>query len=311
MNWPGGSTVRGRDFAEWQIFNAVAELGSFSRAAESLGMSASSVSQAVRNLESRVGLTLLHRTTRSVALSEAGVRMRIRLERVFHELEAMREEGEDLRGSPAGSLRVLVPRQAYNDWIAPMLRAFSLDYPNVTLDITVDDRQMDVTDAGYDVGVRLGELLDEDVVAFPLGGPLRQLVAATPEYFAKHGFPTHPRDLLNHTCIGWRQAGALSPYAWEFERGGRALAVTVSGPLILNDRSLCLEAALSGIGVVFWVQHRIRPYVATGQLQVALEDWSPRFPGFHVYYPRQRHASPALVAFIERLRAASSPPTRD
>lgn len=298
--------MRGREFAQWQVFHTVTELGSFSRAAEALGMSASSVSQSVRELEARMGLTLLNRTTRSVSLSEAGARMRTRLQRVFDELEAMRQESEGLRDVASGPVRVIVPRQAYIDWVAPMLPAFAADFPQVTLDITVDDRTVDLNDTGYDVGVRLRELLDDDVVAFPLGGPLRQVVAGTPHYFAVHGRPRHPRDLLKHACIGWRQAGSLAPYAWEFEKRGRALSVSVRGPLVLNDRSLCLEAALAGAGLVFWVQHRLQPHVDAGRLVTVLEDWSPTFPGFHAYYSRQRHASPALNAFVGRLRAVAS-----
>ena len=213
--------MRGSDFAEFKAFAAVAEQGSFVRASEQLGLTASALSQTIRSLERRLGLQLLHRTTRSVSLTDAGTRLLARLQPAFQELDAATREIEALKQQPSGTLRIVTPRIAYVDHMQPILADFQQAYPEVVLDITISDSITDIVAHGYDLGIRLGELLEDEVVAVRLGGQLRQIAVASPEYLARHGVPTQPEDLHRHICINWRQDGSLTLYRWEFEKDGQ------------------------------------------------------------------------------------------
>ena len=294
--------MRGNEFFQLKAFATVAQLHGFSRAAEHLGMSSSSVSQMVRDLETRLGLQLLHRTTRSVSLTEAGTRLLTRLSPVFGELDAMLEEINELRDTPSGTVRILTPRIAFTTYLEPLLGRFAAAYPEIVLDITVDGAARNLIADGYDLGIRLGEFLADDVVAFKLGGRQRQFPAASPAYLARHGTPTHPRDLATHRCINWRQDGEVGLYRWEFEKDGEKLAVAVTGPLILNDRALMLQAAVDGVGITMWADYRLRPLIDSGRLVALLEDWSPSYPGFFAYYPKQRHMPLALRTVVDFLK---------
>jgi DNA-binding transcriptional LysR family regulator len=296
--------MRGSEFAELKAFTTVATKGSFVRAAEQLGLSASSISQVIRDLEDRLGVRLLNRTTRSVSLTDAGSRLLARLTPAFVELEASVQELGELRDKPSGRLRIVTPRLPFIDHLGPLLDRFHVEYPDVMLDITVDDAITDIAARGYDLGVRLGELLEQDVVAFKMGGKLRQIAVASPEYVVRHGKPKHPRDLHAHKCISWRQAGSITPYSWEFQKGKEVLAISVNGPLILNDRSLTLLPAVQGVGIAFWVEHRVRSFIEAGTLVPLLEDWSPSFPGFFAYYRKQTVMPTALRVFVDFLKAS-------
>ena len=294
--------MRGSEFAEFRAFAAVAKHGSFVRASEQMGLTASAMSQTIRTLERRLGVRLLHRTTRSVSLTDAGTRLLARLEPALRELDAATREIEDFKQKPSGTVRIVSPRIAYVDHLQPILAGFHTAYPEVTLDITVSDFVTDIVAHGYDLGIRLGELLEDEVVAVRLGSPLRQLAVASPAYLAVHGTPTHPEQLHQHTCINWRQEGSPTVYQWEFEKGGQELTVAVKGALTLNDRQLAVEAAVEGCGIAFWAEHRLLPFIASGELVGLLEDWSLTFPGFCAYYRKQRFTPPSVKALLDVLR---------
>lgn len=294
--------MRGSDFAELRVFATVAQQRSFSRAARALGMSSSSVSQVVRALENRVGLQLLNRTTRSVTPTLPGARLLSRLGPVLLELEAMVEDLGELRDSPSGRVRLLTPRVAFVDIVQPLLGPFSRAYPDIVLDVTVDDSTIDIVSAGFDVGIRLRDRLDADVVGFPVGGRWRQLPFASPSYLQKFGTPVHPGELHTHRCINWRQQGASHLSRWDFEKDGESVSIAVDGPLIVNDQKLAVEAALQGVGIALGIEHRTQHLVDEGRLVPLFDEWCPSLPGFFAYFPQQKNMPLALRIFIDFLR---------
>ena len=239
--------MRGSEYHDLRVFEAICRLGSFARAARELRLSASAVSQTIRQLEERLGVRLLNRTTRSVAPTDAGAKLHARLVPALSDLEAALESVNAHRERPTGTVRLHTPRIAFLKYIEPILACFHTRYPEVILDVTVDDALIDIVRHGFDVGIRLGELLDADMVAVGLGLPLRQRTVAAPAYLADKSVPIHPRDLLEHACINWRQAGMDGTYKWEYEKDGQRVAVAVKGPLIVNDRAVGLNAAVQGM----------------------------------------------------------------
>jgi DNA-binding transcriptional LysR family regulator len=294
--------VMRRSTEDLRAFVAVAELGSFSRAAEQLGLAPSSLSQTIRNLEERLGIRLLQRTTRSVALTEAGQLLFQRVRPALAEMDAALADVGQLRASPAGIIRVRCLKHAYARHVGPHLAAFHEAYPDIKLDITVDDEIVDLVAEGYDVGFTLGEVIEKDMVAVRIGGQLRQIAVGSPAYLAQHGTPATPQDLHRHRCIRWRWPGNKLPYRWEFCRDGHWFEAEVDGPLILSDHLLTVEAALDGVGIAFWVEDMMRPYIKAGRLVPVLEEWSAPFEGFFLCYPQQRQMAPALRAFIDFLK---------
>ncbi|HVJ40416.1 MAG TPA: LysR family transcriptional regulator [Dongiaceae bacterium] len=290
------------DFNQLRAFLAVAEALSFSRAAEMLGVSPSALSQMVRGFEESVGLRLLHRTTRSVALTEAGETLLRRVQPAIAELGDAVGEARQSRARPAGTVRILTFRSAAEKYIAPILPAFTRTYPDIVLDITLNDEVIDFVAAGFDVALRIGEVIERDMVAVRLGPDIRQLAVATPDYIAAHGRPAHPRDLLQHRCIRWRWPGRATPYAWEFFEDGAWFEVAVDGPLIFNDKEMALRATLQGIGIGFPVEEAVAQHIAAGRLVPLLQAWSAPFPGLFLCYPQQRQMAPALRAFIDAVR---------
>ncbi|WP_434385023.1 LysR family transcriptional regulator [Melittangium boletus] len=299
--------MRGSEFADLKAFATIARHGHFARAAAELGVTPSALSQTLRHLEARLGVRLLHRTTRSVAPTEAGARLLARLGAVFAELDLALEEVNAFRDHPTGTLRLIAPRSATEHFLRPVLARYHAACPDVVVDLTVDDAVVDIVAGGWDAGIRLGERLEQDMVAVRLGGPLRQLAVASPAYLARHGTPRTPQDLLQHACINWRQSGTPAPYAWEFAHEGRWFEVAVTGPLVLNDRRLAVDAALAGIGITLWSDRFLQPFLDAGVLVPLLEDYSPPFPGFHLHYPAGRHPPAALRALIDVLREAFPP----
>ncbi|WP_250876949.1 LysR family transcriptional regulator [Luteibacter anthropi] len=294
------------DYNQLRAFVAVAEALSFSRAAETLGVTPSALSQTLRGLETSVGVRLLHRTTRSVSLTSAGERL---LQEVTPSIQGIREAMDTLRrngGRPSGRLRIHTFRSAAENYIEPILGAFARDYPEVVLDITLDDEVVDVVGGGYDAALRLGEVIERDMIAVPLGPPMRQIAAASPDYLARHGVPLHPRDLLQHRCIRWRWPGQAHAYAWEFFENGAWFEVTVDGPLVVSDKTMAVRAAVQGVGICFTVEYALLPALHTGELVPLLEDWSHPFPGMYLCYPQQRQMAPALRAFIDAVRDEAS-----
>jgi DNA-binding transcriptional LysR family regulator len=296
------SLLSGADYNQLRAFVAVGELLSFSRAADALAVSPSALSQMVRGFEERVGVTLLNRTTRSVALTDAGENLFRRVRPAVSELGDAIGQVRRYRERPAGTVRVHAFRSAAEAYIEPVLPAFALAYPDVVLDITLDDQVVDVVAGGFDAAIRIGEVIERDMVAVRLGAELRQIAVASPGYLAVHGRPEHPRDLVRHRCIRWRWPGRATPYAWEFFENGSWFEVAVDGPLIVNDKEMALRAALQGVGIGFPVEGAVADHIAAGRLEPLLERWSAPFPGLFLCYPRQRQMAPALRAFIDAVR---------
>ncbi len=294
------------DYNQLRAFLAVAETLSFSRAAERLGVSPSALSQMVRGFEERLGVRLFNRTTRSVVLTEAGERLFERVHPAVAQLGDAIGHARQERERPAGTVRIHSFRSAAEMYIEPILSGFARDYPDIVLDITLDDAVVDVVAGGFDAAIRIGEVIERDMVAVRLGADMRQLAVASPGYLAVHGAPAHPRDLVRHRCIRWRWPGRPIPYAWEFFENGAWFEVVVNGPLIVDDKPMALRGALQGIGIGFVVEDTVREHIASGRLVPLLEPWSARFPGHFLCYPQQRQMAPALRAFIDAVRAGPS-----
>lgn len=291
--------MRGSDYAELRAFAAVAEHGNFARAAARLGISASALSQTIRTLEERMGIRLLNRTTRSVAPSEAGQRLLARLLPALADLDQAVADVAALRDKPAGLLRINAPRVAIVHRLAPLIAPFHAAYPDIVMDIIVDDKLSDIVADRFDAGIRLGEMVEKDMVSVKLGGEMRLVVVASPDYIARHGLPDTPRDLRDHSCVvsRWPTDGSL--YHWEFERGDEKLEVAVSGPLSTTDNDLMLRAVLDGVGIGYLFDYHVAEHITAGRLVSMLDDWTPPFPGFHLYYPSRRQMPPPLRAFVD------------
>jgi DNA-binding transcriptional LysR family regulator len=299
--------MRGSDYAELRAFAAILEHGSFARAASQLGISPSALSQTIRGLEERLGIRLLNRTTRSVAPSEAGARLLARLLPALADLDAAVADVRSLRDTPSGMLRINTTRLAAVHYLAPLIAPFQRAYPDIVLDVIVEDRLVDIVAERFDAGIRLGEMVEKDMVAVKIGDDLKMIVVAAPSYVERFGAPETPRDLRGHRCINFRWPTDGSLYRWEFERGEEKIEAAVEGPLIVNEPEIAIRAALDGVGLAYLFDYQVRPFVASGKLVRLLEEWSPPFPGFYLYYPSRRQMPPALRAFIDFLQ---SPATR-
>lgn len=294
------------DFNQLRAFVAVACSLNFSRAAENLGVSSSALSQMVRGLEERVGVSLFNRTTRSVSLTEAGAQLLERVKPAVEQLGTALGEISERRARPAGTVRVHCFRTAADLYLTPILRAFSDAYPQVVLDVTLDDAVVNIVAEGYDVAIRIGEVIDKDLVAVRLGPDLRQVAVASPDYLDRCGTPAHPRDLLAHRCIGWRWPGQKTPYKWEFMENGKWFEVAVGGPIVSSQKDFGVRAAVDGVGIAFASEQLIAAYVADGRLVTVLEAWSAHFPGYYLCYPAQRQMAPALRVLIDTIRRETS-----
>ena len=237
------ATLSGGDFAHLRAFVAVGQALSFTRAAEALGVTPSALSQIVRTFEDRIGVRLLNRTTRSVSLTEAGENLLRRVAPAVAELSQAVGQARLYQERPSGTVRVHAFRSAAELYIQPILPVFRRAFPKVVLDITIDDEVVDTVAAGFDAAIRIGEVIERDMIAVPLGAPLRQVPVAAPSYIAERGVPAHPRDLLAHDCIRWRWPGRTQPYRWEFFEDGDWFEVEVDGPLIVNSKEMALQAA--------------------------------------------------------------------
>ena len=293
--------MRGTDFANLNAFAAVVEQGSFVRAAAHLGVTPSALSQTIRQVEERLGVRLLNRTTRSVAPTAVGERLYQRFRPSVEELEAAVAEAVSTRDRPAGMLRINAPRSAAIGLIAPRLGRFHRSNPDVVLDVMVDDRLTDIVAGRYDAGIRLGERLEKDMVAVRLTDEMEMMAVASPDYVARFGTPQTPDDLHAHACLNWRWPSDGSLYRWEFEEDGREFEVAVDGPLIANDVEVVLQAAIQGIGIAYTSHEWIEGWLQEGILIRVLERFSPKFPGMYLYYPSRRQQPPALRAFIDCL----------
>ncbi|MGP6455148.1 LysR family transcriptional regulator [Enterobacter ludwigii] len=283
------------------LFLAVAEERSFSAAAERLGVTRSAVSQGIRRLEDTFGTLLVMRTTRSVNLTEAGERLRKSLSVPLSTIDAACEDVLSDNG-PRGHLKIAVTSIAEEFLSGPLLASFAAANPAVTIDIVVSDDEFDIVTAGYDAGVRLGDVIEKDMIAVPLTGQQREVVVASPTYLAAHSAPRHPRELIRHRCIGWRPSPDVAPYRWEFEEAGIPFDVAVEPHITTNDLRLMLRLALAGGGITFATYETFRPFIEKGQLVSLLDDFLPPFPGFYLYFPQRRNMAPKLRALIEHVR---------
>lgn len=291
--------MRSAEFGELRMFATVAELGSYSRAAEHLHVTPSAISQAVRRLERRIGVRLLDRTTRSVAASEHGVSLLARINPLMAELDnAVAELGQSSEGA-AGRVRVSVPRVAVSHFIAPCLASFRQNHPRTELEIAVSDVFVDLVKERFDAGIRLGEQIDKDMLAVKLQEDISAAAVASPEYLERRGCPKHPSELESHECIRFRWPGSSAIYRWEFEVNGRPVKVGVSGGFVTNDVGLMLSAAMDGIGIAYVLETDARPFIESRRLVPLLKDFCPPFPGFHLYHTSRQNMTPALRAFID------------
>jgi DNA-binding transcriptional LysR family regulator len=288
--------------ADLTVFLSVAEERSFTRAAAKLGISQSALSQIMRRLESSLGLRLLTRTTRSVAPTDAGERLLETLAPAMVALDDRLAALRDLRDTPAGTIRITSVEHAAATLIYPAIRRLLSDYPDIAVDVTSDYGLTDIVAERFDAGVRLGEQVDKDMIAVPIGPDMRQAVVASPAYFARHPRPNTPRDLTQHRCINFRLSMARGFYSWVFAKAGRELRVRVEGPLAFNTIDLMLRAALDGFGLAYLPEDVVGAGLADGSLVRVLEDWCPRFPGYHLYYPSRRQPSSAFKLFVDTLR---------
>ncbi|PVZ20125.1 MULTISPECIES: LysR family transcriptional regulator [unclassified Pseudomonas] len=289
------------DFNLLSVFERVAQLGSFRAAADQLGVTRSAVSQSVRRLEDSLGVALLLRSTRNVRPSEAGERLLRQIREPLAALAGALDDAAD-HGPPQGLLRLAVTSIAEDFLEGQLVASFAEAYPRITLDVTVTDEVFDIVERGFDAGVRLGEVIEQDMVAVPLTGPQREAAVATPAYLARHGRPGHPRELVNHRCIGWRPSPDTAPWRWEFSEQGQAFAVAVEPQITTNDMWLMLRTALAGGGITFGIEATFAPWLRSGELEAVLQEYLPPFPGFYLYYP-SRHNMPAkLRALIEHVR---------
>ena len=294
--------MRGAEFAELKAFAAVVERANFARAADQLGLSPSALSQTIRQLEARLGVRLLNRTTRSVAPTEVGSRLHERIVPMMQEMDAAVAAAVAATGRTAGTLRINTLGMAARKIIAPRLGRFHREHPDVVLDIVIDDSLSDIVAGRFDAGIRVGERLEKDMAAVRLTPDVEMLALASPDYLARRGEPRTPADLHRHACINWRFPGSGRIYRWEFERKGKKVEMAVEGPLIANHQDVVVEAALQGLGILYaYDDDRVSEARARGRLKRVLAGWSLTSPGLYLYYSNRRHPQPALRAFIDCL----------
>lgn len=287
-----------------ETFIAVADAKGFRAAGERLGVSGSAVSQTIRRLEQRLGIALVHRTTRSVRLTEAGERLYAAVRPALDEIRAAALAVGDLADRPRGTLRLSVSGSAASVLRGALLDGFLAAFPEVNLDVIVTHDTSDIVAGGFDAGIRLGEVIDQDMIAVAASVEQRLLVVGAPSYFARHAAPAHPRDLASHTCFAWRASLDTAPYRWEFTEDGRDFSVAVDARVTSNDVHLLLRLAATGAGLTACMEEIVRAPIASGELMPVLEAYSPPFPGYFLYYPQRRHMSPPLRALVDFLRRA-------
>jgi len=298
--------VAGRNLNDLLAFVTVAREGSFTRAAAVLGVTQSAVSQAVRGLEERLRIRLLTRTTRSVAPTPAGERLANAIGHRFDEIEAELDALTELRDKPAGTVRITCGDSVLRTVLLPKLTPVLREYPDITLEFDVSYGLRDIVADRLDAGVRLGRTIAKDMIAVPIGPPLRMAVVGSPDYFERHTRPKIPQDLTSHSCINQRMPTSGGLYVWDFERRGRKANVRVDGPLIFNTTPPQVDAALAGLGIALLPEDELMPHIEAGKLVRVLSDWCPKFAGYHLYYPSRRQPSPAFSLVLQALRISSA-----
>jgi DNA-binding transcriptional LysR family regulator len=291
-----------RNLNDLLAFVTVAREGSFTRAAATLSVTQSALSQAIRGLEERLEIRLLTRTTRSIGLTPAGERLLKTIGNRFEEIEAELDALTELRDKPAGTVRITCGETVLRNTLLPKLTPLLRDYPDIKLEFDAEYGFRDIVADRFDAGVRLGSTIDKDMIAVPIGPPMRMAVVASPAYFAAHGIPKTPNDLMEHNCINQRMLSSGGLYVWDFERRGRKVNIRVDGSLIFNTVPPQVDAALAGLGIALLPEDELMSHIETGELVRVLEDWCPKFDGYHLYYPSRRQPSPAFSLVVKALR---------
>lgn len=289
------------DLGSLALFVVVAEERSFTRAAARLGLSQSALSHAIRRLEAKLGLPLLTRTTRSVAPTQAGERLLETLRPALDDIDDRISALTELRERPAGNIRITTSAHAARTILWPAIDRLATSYPDISVELSIEAGFTDIVAERFDAGVRLGQRLEQDMIAMPIGPRLRMATVGSPAYFARHGKPITPQDLADHTCINLRMPNS-SIYAWEYEQAGRELNIKVGGQLLFNDVDLIVEAALAGHGLAHLIEDRVLQFIADGALVRVLEDWCDPFDGYYLYYPSRRQPSAVFGLLLDALR---------
>lgn len=295
--------MKREDLNDMLWFLAVAEERSFTKAAAKLGTSQSTISHTIKKLEARMGLRLLTRTTRSVVPTEAGERLIRSLAPRIEELEAEIDELMEIRDKPTGSVRITLSDHALESVVWPKLRPVLKQFPDIKVELNSDNGFRNIVEEKFDAGVRLGESLDKDMIAVRIGPDWRLVAVASPEYLKRRTAPETPRDLVGHDCINHRQARAGGLYAWEFEKDGGEVRVRVDGQLTFNTSYAMIDAAVSGYGIAYVPESLVVDEIALSRLVQILDEWSPMFPGYYLYYPSRRQNSPAFKVIVDALKA--------
>ena len=290
------------DFNQLTWFQAVAEERSFTKAAARLGVAQSTLSHAIKQLESRMGIRLLTRTTRNVATTVAGERLLQTIAPRMTEIEDEIAALTAFRDKPSGSIRLTLSDHALQTVVWPKLTPALQAYPDISVELLLDSSFRNIVEEGYDAGVRLGESVEKDMIAVRIGPDWRLVAVASPEYLATHGRPKHPQDLVRHRCINMRQESAGGLYAWEFEKDGKELRVRVDGQLTFNNSYAMIDAAISGFGIAYVPDSMAEASIALDKLEVVLDDWSPPFDGYFLYYPSRRQNLLAFQIIVDALR---------
>jgi DNA-binding transcriptional LysR family regulator len=290
------------DLNQLTWFQAVAEERSFTKAAAKLGVAQSTLSHTIKQLEARMGIRLLTRTTRNVATTAAGERL---LQTIAPRISEIEDEIAALmafREKPSGSIRLTLSDHALESVVWPKLKPVLSAYPDISVELILDSTFRNIVEEGFDAGVRLGESVQKDMIAVRIGPDWRLVVVASPDYFAAHGVPEHPQDLIRHVCINMRHETAGGLYAWEFEKDKQALRVRVNGQLTFNNSYAMIDAAVNGYGIAYVPENIVERHIASGELIHVLDDWSPFFDGYFLYYPSRRQNLPAFKVIIDALR---------
>lgn len=294
-----------KNYNDLLAFVTVAREGSFTKAAGQLGVSQSALSHTVKGLEERLDVRLLHRTTRSVSPTEAGERLLQSVGPKLADIDRELEMVNEFKLRPAGTIRITAAEHALKTILWPKIKQVLKEYPDITVEISMNYGFVDIVAERFDAGVRLGESLEQDMIAIPISPRLRMAVVATPEYWANHGKPITPHELVNHRCINIRLPTLGGVYAWEFEKDGKVINVNVKGQIVIESSVNRLDAALSGLGITYVPEDMVMESLADGSLVRVLEEWCPEFDGYYLYYPNRQLSSPAFKILVDALRYSS------
>ncbi|NLS54528.1 LysR family transcriptional regulator [Hafnia alvei] len=291
------------NFSDFAPFIVVARHKSFRAAGDELGLSPSAISHAIKQLEQRLKIRLFNRTTRSVALTEAGKSLYDRMRPAFDEINTMLDEVNCFRDLPMGTLKINAARVAAKLFLIPLVVGFSRQYPDIKVEITTDDKLADIVGEAFDAGVRPSAIVEKDMIAIPIGPPVKFVVVATPDYFAQHGKPSYPRELVDHQSVIFRFPSGR-PYHWEFVGPEGKLEVAPNGNIILDDVDTMLDATLLGAGIAFLYYDQVKSHLESGQLVSVLDEWLPEQPGFQLYYPSRQYMTCGLRAFVDYIKSS-------